>query len=589
MTLKSLLPPFVLAMFLVAVACSSRHMPDPRFALLDSLAFNVPDSALVLLQAYDDAPEGTSFGRKPMDKAGRMHIELMRGVAMNRAWVDFTTDSVMLEVADHYRRHGSRNEQLLSLYILGCTYRDLGNAPRAIDTWLQAAAAADTTASDCDWATLMRVHSQMGEAYRKQRLYARAAESFRIAKRYSNAIGDTLSAMIFEIDFCHLLFNDGRLQECIQEASRIYDDHMKRGYDDYAASVCIIAAKAALEQKDYALMKQSLDLYQKNLSQKIDRAHITGGASALFLYKGYYYLGIGNNDSAEICLNSVHADPSQPSIELIKNHGLAHLYAQKKQNDSIVKYMNLYAEAKEKDFDYRIAEAAIVAEQLYDYSSEQAIAARKSEENARLKVWLISTLLLTLVSTLLFLLYRERKKRRIAELLREYEQAVRENDSMRITITQMSHKIQSGDQYMVDLFQRYEDQNKRIESLNRRLSVLLPRRKNVILDDTGIVHRINIYLYKHDQTMSEQDWEEFRHAVNESYPFLDEKLETLVHLSLNEYRVCLLDLAGFSSKESDILLGQAFSYTSKTKQRILKKLFGKQLSATEFSKRIRRL
>ena len=89
--------------------------------------------------------------------------------------------------------------------------------------------------------------------------------------------------------------------------------------------------------------------------------------------------------------------------------------------------------------------------------------------------------------------------------------------------------------------------------------------------------------------MSEQDWEELRHAVNESHPFLDEKLETLVHLSLNEYRVCLLDLAGFSSKESDILLGQAFSYTSKTKQRILKKMFGKQLSAAEFSKRIRRL
>ena len=75
--------------------------------------------SLLLLTACDD-------GRHE-----RMREELFRAREMNKEYIDFTTDSVMKEVADWYDRHGTSNERMEAHYLLGCTYRDMGEAPRA--------------------------------------------------------------------------------------------------------------------------------------------------------------------------------------------------------------------------------------------------------------------------------------------------------------------------------------------------------------------------------------------------------------------------------------------------------------------------
>ena len=61
-----------------------------------------------------------------------MRYELVYAQAMNKAYVNFTTDSVMLEVVDWYERHGNANQKMLAYYILGCAYRDLEDALSAL-------------------------------------------------------------------------------------------------------------------------------------------------------------------------------------------------------------------------------------------------------------------------------------------------------------------------------------------------------------------------------------------------------------------------------------------------------------------------
>ena len=48
---------------------------------------------------------------------------------MNKNYVPFSTDSVMQEVADYYDHHGPPNERMEAHYLLGCVYRDMGEAP----------------------------------------------------------------------------------------------------------------------------------------------------------------------------------------------------------------------------------------------------------------------------------------------------------------------------------------------------------------------------------------------------------------------------------------------------------------------------
>ena len=67
-----------------------------------------------------------------MTEAQRMRYHLLQAKAMNKAYVDFTSDSIMLKVVDYYERYGSGYEKMTANYLLGCVYRDLGDAPTAM-------------------------------------------------------------------------------------------------------------------------------------------------------------------------------------------------------------------------------------------------------------------------------------------------------------------------------------------------------------------------------------------------------------------------------------------------------------------------
>ena len=68
--------------------------------------------------------------------------------SMNRNYVPMTSDSLLLEACRFYDRHGTANERMRAHYLLGCVYRDLGEAPRAVDCYQQAVDCVDTLAVD---------------------------------------------------------------------------------------------------------------------------------------------------------------------------------------------------------------------------------------------------------------------------------------------------------------------------------------------------------------------------------------------------------------------------------------------------------
>ena len=85
---------------------------------------------------------------------------------MNRADSVMNNDSLAEDLVDYFDKHGSPNEQMRARYILGRTYFDLGELPRALETYLKATDCADTTASDCDYKTLSRVYANMAKKRR---------------------------------------------------------------------------------------------------------------------------------------------------------------------------------------------------------------------------------------------------------------------------------------------------------------------------------------------------------------------------------------------------------------------------------------
>ncbi len=67
-----------------------------------------------------------------ISKAQRMRYNLLYAKAMNKGYISFTSDSTMKEVTAYYDSHGSNYEKMTAHYLLGCAYRDLGDAPQAL-------------------------------------------------------------------------------------------------------------------------------------------------------------------------------------------------------------------------------------------------------------------------------------------------------------------------------------------------------------------------------------------------------------------------------------------------------------------------
>lgn len=136
---------------------------DAVLSQIDTLMEAHPDSALLRLDSIRSLKES-------WPKRLRMRYDLLEAKAQNKAFVDFTSDSIAKEFTKYYDSHGTANERMMAHYLLGCVYRDLGEAPHAVDCYLDAISQADTTAKDCDFYTLSCAYAQMADIYYRQLL-----------------------------------------------------------------------------------------------------------------------------------------------------------------------------------------------------------------------------------------------------------------------------------------------------------------------------------------------------------------------------------------------------------------------------------
>ncbi|MBR1395296.1 MAG: hypothetical protein IJ559_06535 [Prevotella sp.] len=97
-----------------------------------------------------------------------MSALLERADSLNRNYVPLTDgiDSLLLEASYYYDSHGNPNQQMRVHYLLGCAYRDLGDAPQALHYYQDTVDAADTVNFDCDNRLLSSIYGQSGNLFR---------------------------------------------------------------------------------------------------------------------------------------------------------------------------------------------------------------------------------------------------------------------------------------------------------------------------------------------------------------------------------------------------------------------------------------
>ena len=515
------------------------------------------------------------------DSSGRraaMLAVLDEADSLNRNYIPITSDSLLREAVDYFDHHGTPNERLRAHYLLGCAYRDMGEAPRAIEIWQDGITCADTTAADCDYSVLARVYGHLAFTYHQQLLFSYELEAHRQASRYEYLAGDTLYA-IYEQKMCanvYLLQNKADSAEILlQDVIRLYRQH---GYDQEALQSSILLMHLyANNPGRLPELKQLVERYDAECTL-FDEAHELPPDKRLFYYyKGRAFEECSQLDSAEYYYRKVHR-PNSPYVILNSMYeGLLSVFNKRHQADSIAKYAQLYCAVNDSSIAIKDQErtAILAASYNYNHYQHEAFENTKKAHAANLRFIMASTILIILIVASFYFIRRNKKRKE--EQSAKYRAAIIERNKLKKEIDSLHAKdyesvISRKEKEIAVLNQAIDQQS----SIYLRVTAGDRLSEFEKSDIVQVFHSKRKY-HKGQSVPSSSEWDmlisQFRQNMPSAY-------STMSFLSPLQLQVCILLLLDFEEGEIAFMRQTRPQVISNAKARANQKLFRSNDSAS---------
>ena len=570
---------FLLLIIMILASCAGNRKYDDLMQRADSIMDVDDDSATVAIRMLD----GVKSQLPEFSQSQKMRYELLRHKAMNKACITFTSDSVMKEVVDYYDHHGSANERMLANYVLGCVYRDLHEAPMALEYYNKATEQADTTAADCDYGTLYRVYSQMGILFDKQYLPYQLLDAFGKAEKYAYLAKDTFNAIVNYQNRSSAYYYLGNTDSVIAinlHAASLF----KQIGDDYNAMIALgCNSDYYLEKQDTIKAKKAFEAYfstgyEGNLEYEDSKAYV-------LCLKGCYYLFVNKLDSAYANLSLSLKLCKSYSVKAAITKTLAQYYAKVNQPALAMKYALQSSEYNDSSLMEARKNQLQQMQAMYDYGRNQEIA-RRAELKAKRSMQM--NYMIVLACVVLFLLfsyiYRKQlalKKKKIAVSKKLYEDSLQKLKRLQ---EEKAKLVADNDNKLAYVITEKENTiNKlkaEINDIQEKYSFSSISNVELSLMDSSICKKIKFIEVHPRKKMSDEDWKELADTVEKTIPNFIPRLKN--KLNGKDYQICLLIRLGFSTSLIARLLGLSDAAISKSRKTMLKKLCGKIGKPKEF-------
>lgn len=560
------------------LSCTGNKSYDPQLSKADSIMDIADDSAQIAIKMLDALkPECSKF-----TKAQRMRYDLLYHKAMNKAYIDFTSDSTMLAVVDYYEHHGTANDRMLAYYILGCVYRDMHEAPMALEYYNKATEQADTAAQDCDYATLCRVYSQMGVLFSKQYLPYQELFSFEKATHYAYKAHDTLNAIRYYYNKTGAYTYLDNEDSAIIVNTRAAELFRKHGYDRDAdiAFGCNYV---------YYLKKNNIDKAKKAF-EAYNRANFAGNQNyedsyAFLLYeKGLFFLQTNQLDSAYCKLNESLKLSKSFSNKAITTKTLAQYYLKSNNPILATKYALKSTEYNDSDL-VRVRKTQLHQLQaMYDYSRNKRlamVAEQKSEKKIMvIYVVILCSIILFCLSIFIYKLQMNKKNHRISLIQQLYNDSLlklqsNQRELQRVKDLNELEVIQQKEEVIMNL-------KNTIKDIREKFSGSLLTDTDIILQNSAIFRKIQFITLHPKEKLSNEDWIELSDFIEQLIPSFPQILKN--RLTEKEYHICLLIRLHISPSSISNLVELSNSGVSLSRKRMLEKVCGKDGTAKDFDK-----
>ena len=575
-----LLISMIITALLCFTSCYRYGHAEQQLLMMDTLSDENPDTVLIMLDRMDFSS---------MSKFERMHAELLKGKAMNKAYVNFTTDSVMLEVVDWYERHGNANQKMLAYYILGCAYRDLEDAPSALKYLNLTVDAVDESDEDCDLHTLMRVYSQMGGLYQRVAAFENERIADMHAERLAWQIGDTISALRLMWAQACCLYDSRNQSEAIMILDSIAQFTEKNGIQEDPDLIYPIKTDYYLERKDIKCAEILLREYEYKTGILTESLDTLNYDMAHFYHKGKYYNIAQKPDSAIQMFNKLlHLLGQRPlytsqrhGLKEVSYQGLTEAYSLKHNPDSVIKYANLYCQWNDSSTRAKSSEHLIRYQSLYNYTKIQEQALKAEQKASRLRVIII--LLVVFATTIVivaWLIYQKRLKK-------ERQKQIETNKGYQSLLHEIEKSAEELQLLKTDSERFLKEKELEIQSLQTALSMYQGNVQNVeqwnnertILQCDLVHHLHSLSAQGKVATQDELDGL-VTIAQNVFQKFHQTITDPTKRLSNREIITCILIRFKFIPSEIAVLTNNSYQQITNLKSTINKKLFDKNGAKT---------
>ena len=511
----------------------------------------------------------------------RMEQVIREAKEQNKNYIPFTTDSLLREAVDYYDRHGTANERLRARYLLGCAYRDLHEAPLAIITWEDAIACADTLSADCDYATLFRVYGQMADVFRRQHLPEKHLVAEKAVSRYAKRAKDTynyIRGIELQAGVYYALEDSVGIFQTTERARRLY---VENGMLQEAAQVYAAAIHFLVNHRHFDQARKLMDIYEKDSGLFNEQGDIVPLREQYYYYKGMYFLGVGQTDSAEKLFRKLLPIKRDMHDAYL---GLFSLYQQIQIPDSAFKYAQLYEEALMQHLKDTKIEAVTQAEGMYNYHKHLRIAQEQTRRASRIKSILLCLLVVFSLIAFLFWKYYQRVKEqerkeaerlsrlnvRLMFVMEAYDKAKEElgllHKDNEASTKAKQEEIAELLRAKRDLEERYASSNAANKFSDFYQSTLIQRLRNVSLDYPKVY-------------ASAYEWEQCIDLFKKTFPTFA-RMACKKNLEEKEWRMLILSHLGYTASMIAAVMNMDSSTVTNNKRSLNGKLFGDKSAST---------
>ena len=506
----------------------------------------------------------------------------------NRSGEAMLNDSLAESLVNYFDRHGDANEQMRSRYILGRTYYCLGELPRALEMYNDAADCADTLSENCNFKVLSRIHSQSAVILHNQVQPRSQLRELNMSSYYAVKANDSLGAVesFAQMAEAYKYLN---MHDSVIIISEIAAQKFKEIHRyDFSAQVLISAITALLEKGDFSKAKRYIDIYEGESGYFDEQGNIENGREIYYYIKGRYYMSVNKVDSAEYVFRKELREGKDKNNQIAGCKGLQKVYEQRRNSDSIAKYATLSYELNDSAYLHSEMQNIQKFQASYNYNHHKLLA-EQSEKKAQqsLNMLIIIVALVIVFSLLAFFWFRSYRAKRKAEIL-QYRNDLEKLEKLQTELQDICSEEK------LSPWEIFDKKHEEIVAILNRVTAYKRKTRQPLatleerLSKAPVVKRLKDYINANPyQKATQADFAELRSLINEEIPHFYTTLNTPQYtLSEIEYDVSMLLRVRFSPMDIHKLTGMSPGYVSNMRSRLLLRVYGLDGSPADYDKHV---